>query len=29
LAYEFPDVAATPIVGTQFVNQAHFHFGQK
>ena len=29
LTYEFPDAAATPIVGTQFVNQAHFHFGQK
>jgi len=29
LTYEFPDAAATPIVGTQFVNQGHFHFGQK
>ena len=29
LTYEFPDAAATPIVGTQFVNQAHFHFGQE
>jgi len=29
LAYEFPDAAATTIVGTQFVNQAHLHFGQK
>jgi hypothetical protein len=29
LTYEFPDAAATPIVGTQFVNQAHLHFGQK
>ena len=29
LTYEFPDAAATPIVGTQFVNQAHFHAGQK
>jgi hypothetical protein len=29
LTYEFPDAAATPIVGTQFVNQAHFHVGQK
>jgi hypothetical protein len=29
LTYEFPDVADTPIVGTQFVNQAHFHAGQK
>jgi CHRD domain len=29
LSYEFPDAALTPIVGAQFVNQAHFHFGQK
>src|SRR5262245_47223773 len=29
LAYQFPDAIATPIVGTQFVNQAHLHFGQK
>src|SRR5262245_23675815 len=29
LTYDFPDAAATPIVGTQFVNQAHLHFGQK
>ena len=29
LTYEFPNAAETPIVGTQFVNQAHFHFGQK
>jgi CHRD domain len=29
LTYSFPDAAATPIVGTQFVNQAHLHFGQK
>ena len=29
LSYEFPDAAATPIVGTQFVNQGHLHFGQK
>jgi hypothetical protein len=29
LTYAFPDAAATPIVGTQFVNQAHLHFGQK
>jgi len=29
LTYKFPDAAATPIVGTQFVNQAHLHFGQK
>ena len=29
LTYEFPDAAATPIVGTQFVNQAHLHVGQR
>lgn len=29
LNYDFPDAAATPLVGTQFVNQAHLHFGQK
>src|SRR5262245_17889354 len=29
LTYEFPDAAVTPITGTQFVNQAHLHFGQK
>ena len=29
LTYEFPNAADTPVVGTQFVNQAHFHFGQK
>ena len=29
LSYEFPDAAATPIVGTQFVNQGHLHFGQR
>ena len=29
LTYAFPDAAATPIVGAQFVNQAHFHFGQR
>jgi len=29
LTYEFPDAAATPTVGTQFVNQAHFHAGQR
>lgn len=29
LTYSFPDAANTPIVGTQFVNQAHLHFGQK
>ena len=28
LTYEFPDAAATPVVGAQFVNQAHLHFGQ-
>jgi CHRD domain len=29
LTYNFPDAAATPTIGTQFVNQAHLHFGQK
>jgi hypothetical protein len=29
LTYAFPDAAATPTVGAQFVNQAHLHFGQK
>lgn len=29
LSYDFPDAAATPLVGTKFVNQAHLHFGQK
>ncbi|MGH2668966.1 MAG: CHRD domain-containing protein [bacterium] len=29
LTYAFPDAAATPINGAQFVNQAHLHFGQK
>jgi len=29
LTYSFPDAAATPVVGIQFVNQAHLHFGQK
>jgi CHRD domain-containing protein len=29
LTYNFPDAAATPTVGAQFVNQAHLHFGQK
>jgi hypothetical protein len=29
LTYAFPDAAATPIAGTQFVNQAHLHFGQR
>ncbi len=29
LVYEFPDAAQTPVQGTQFVNQAHLHFGQK
>jgi CHRD domain len=27
LTYSFPD--PTPVTGTQFVNQAHLHFGQK
>jgi hypothetical protein len=29
LSYTFPDAAETPVVGAQFVNQAHLHFGQK
>jgi hypothetical protein len=29
LTYQFPDAAATPTVGAQFVNQAHLHFGQE
>jgi hypothetical protein len=29
LSYEFPDASDTPVVGAQFVNQAHLHFGQK
>ena len=29
LTYDFPNAADTTIVGTQFVNQAHFHFGQE
>src|ERR1044072_472931 len=29
LTYAFPDAAETPVVGAQFVNQAHFHFGQR
>jgi hypothetical protein len=29
LSYEFPDAADTPVVGVQFVNQGHLHFGQK
>ena len=29
LSYEFPDAAATPTIGTQFVNQGHLHFGQR
>jgi hypothetical protein len=29
LIYQFPNATATPIVGAQFVNQAHLHFGQK
>lgn len=28
LTYDFPDAADTPVSGTQFVNQAHLHFGQ-
>ena len=29
LTYAFPDAAATPVTGAQFVNQAHLHFGQR
>lgn len=29
LSYDFPNAADTPVVGTQFVNQSHLHFGQK
>lgn len=29
LSYDFPDAGSTPLTGTQFVNQAHLHFGQK
>src|SRR5262245_45976436 len=29
LTYQFPPAAATPIVSTQSVTQAHLHFGQK
>ncbi|MGH7335259.1 MAG: CHRD domain-containing protein [Candidatus Rokuibacteriota bacterium] len=29
LTYAFPDASDTPVAGTQFVNQAHLHFGQK
>ena len=29
LTYAFPDAAATPLVGLQFVNQAHLHVGQR
>ena len=29
LTYEFPNAAETPTIGTQFVNQAHLHVGQK
>jgi hypothetical protein len=29
LSYEFPDASDTPVVGVQFVNQGHLHFGQK
>jgi hypothetical protein len=28
LRYDFPDADGTPVAGTQFVNQAHLHFGQ-
>lgn len=28
LSYDFPDAASAPVTGTQFVNQAHLHFGQ-
>ena len=29
LTYDFPDAGNTTTVGAQFVNQAHFHFGQE
>ena len=29
LTYAFPDAAATPVAGAQFVNQAHLHVGQR
>jgi len=29
LSFDFPDASATPVVGAQFVNQAHLHFGQE
>ncbi len=29
LTYAFPDAGDTTIAGTQFVNQAHLHFGQR
>jgi hypothetical protein len=29
LSYAFPNAADTPVLGAQFVNQAHLHFGQK
>ena len=29
LDYEFPNAGDTPVVGVQFVNQAHLHFGQQ
>ena len=29
LSYEFPDASDTAVVGAQFVNQAHLHFGQE
>jgi hypothetical protein len=29
LTYAFPDAGLTTVVGAQFVNQAHLHFGQR
>jgi hypothetical protein len=29
LTFEFPNAGETPVVGTQYVNQAHLHFGQR
>jgi CHRD domain len=29
LTYQFPDAGTTPVVGAQYVNQAHLHFGQR
>lgn len=28
LRFDFPDAGSAPVAGTQFVNQAHLHFGQ-